>query len=265
MQGTLDGLLAAQRGLSDRFDDFRKALDRRDEAAYRLALADFHTCLRRWTEAEERTVLPALLRGGLAGRDPQRELRLEWIQVRELTRYLLSQLSEHAPLSDVLGFTENLARRVRNLPYWKRRPLPYLYGLGTVETFKGAFTLSSPLKVEAAGALAQGSVNSVHARGLDFQTPFDTTSTGEMLFWRISRASSAAGMKHSSVSLGSGLSGLCGNSRLFIRLPLRGCRLASLNHTRANPVVLPNCCKPCAQNACRTPDQDRRFPCVRPL
>jgi hypothetical protein len=112
VQGTLDGLLAAQRSLSDRFDDFRKALDRRDEAAYRLALADFHTCLRRWTEAEERTVLPALLRGGLAGRDPQRELRLEWIQVRELTRYLLSQLSEHAPLSDVLGFTENLARRL---------------------------------------------------------------------------------------------------------------------------------------------------------
>jgi hypothetical protein len=112
VEASLDGLLAVQRSLADRFDDFRGALDRRDEAAYRMALADFQACLRRWTEAEERSLLPALLRVGLSGRDPQRELRLEWVQVRELTRYLLSQIAERAPLSDILGLTENLGRRL---------------------------------------------------------------------------------------------------------------------------------------------------------
>jgi hypothetical protein len=112
VQSTLEGLLAVQRALTDRFEDFRGALERRDEAAYRMALADFQGCLQRWTQAEERALLPALQRVGLPGRDPQRELRLEWVQVRELTRYLLSQLAERAPLSDILGLTENLARRV---------------------------------------------------------------------------------------------------------------------------------------------------------
>ena len=111
MQASLDGLLAAQRALSDRFDDFRRALDRRDEAAYTIALADFHARLQRWTEAEERALLPALQRVVLTGRDPRRELHLEWVQVRELTRYLVSQISERAAISDLLGLTENLARR----------------------------------------------------------------------------------------------------------------------------------------------------------
>ena len=111
MQPDLGGLLVVQRSLSDRFEEFRGALDRRDEAAYRMALADFHACLRRWTEAEERALLPALLRAGLSDRDPRRELRLEWVQVRELTRYLLVQLEERAGLHDILGLAENLARR----------------------------------------------------------------------------------------------------------------------------------------------------------
>ena len=112
MEASLDGLLAAQRGLSDRFEDFRAALARRDEAAYGVALADFHVCLRRWTAAEEQVLLPALGRVVLPGRDPQRELRLEWVQVRELTRYLLSQVTERARLSDILGLADNLAQRL---------------------------------------------------------------------------------------------------------------------------------------------------------
>jgi len=104
-------LLLAQRSLRSRFDDFRGALDRRDEEAYRLALADFHRCLVRWTQAEEQALLPAVLRAGIAGRDPGRELRLEWVQVRELTRYLLEQITARAPISDVLGLAENLGRR----------------------------------------------------------------------------------------------------------------------------------------------------------
>ena len=104
-------LLSAQAGLRSRFDDFRRALDRRDEEAYRLGLTDFHQSLRRWTEAEETALLPAVLRAGIAGRDPRRELRLEWVQLRELTRYLLSQVNDRAPIGDILGFAENLERR----------------------------------------------------------------------------------------------------------------------------------------------------------
>ena len=111
MERSAKGLLEAQAGLRARFDDFRQALDRRDEEAYRLALTDFHDCLRRWTEAEEKALLPAILRTAIPGRDPQRELRLEWVQLRELTRFLLSQINDRAPMGDILGFTENLARR----------------------------------------------------------------------------------------------------------------------------------------------------------
>ncbi len=109
---TLHLLLSAQRALRSRFDEFRRALDRRDEEAYRLALTDFHRCLVRWTQAEEQALLPAILRASIAGRDPQRELRLEWVQVRELTRYLLSQVTERAPIADILGLAENLERRL---------------------------------------------------------------------------------------------------------------------------------------------------------
>jgi hypothetical protein len=111
MQPSLEGLMEAQGALRSRFDDFQRALDRRDEEAYRLGLTDFHDCLRRWTEAQERALLPAILRARIPGRDPQRELRLEWVQLRELTRYLLSQINDRAPMGDILGFTENLARR----------------------------------------------------------------------------------------------------------------------------------------------------------
>jgi hypothetical protein len=105
------GLKDAQGALRSRFEDFRRALDRRDEEAYRLGLTDFHDCLRRWTEAQEKVLLPAILRARVPGRDPQRELRLEWVQLRELTRYLLSQINDRAPMADILGFTENLERR----------------------------------------------------------------------------------------------------------------------------------------------------------
>src|SRR5262249_36338933 len=106
----LEGLLSASRALRSRYEDFQQALDRRDIDAYRLALDDFHRHLVRWTRAEEEALLPAILRAGLPGRDPSRELKLQWVQVRELTRYLLEQVDARAPIGDVLGFAENLAR-----------------------------------------------------------------------------------------------------------------------------------------------------------
>ncbi len=106
------GLLAVQDSLRRRFDDFRGALERRDEAAYRMALSDFHGHLCRWTAAEEETLLSSLPPDGFPGRDPRRELRLQYVQIRELTRFLLSQLATRAPMGDVLGLVENLDRRL---------------------------------------------------------------------------------------------------------------------------------------------------------
>ncbi len=105
-------VLEPQRILRSRFEDFRRALARRDRAAYELALRDFEGALRRWTEAEERVLLPALARVGVAGRDPQRELRLEYVQLRELTRYLREQVSNSGAIGDILGLVENLDRRL---------------------------------------------------------------------------------------------------------------------------------------------------------
>lgn len=103
---------AAQADLRNRFDDFRQAFERRDEAAYRLALSDFHERLCEWTAAEERALVPALRRAGVANRDPRRELSLEYVQLRELTRQIRLGIDARAPLADLLGLVENLARRL---------------------------------------------------------------------------------------------------------------------------------------------------------
>ncbi|HET7451281.1 MAG TPA: hypothetical protein VFL12_00945, partial [Thermoanaerobaculia bacterium] len=63
-------------------------------------------------EAAQRALLPAVVRTGIPGRDPARELRLEWVQLRELARYLLEQVDGRAPIADVLGLAENLERRL---------------------------------------------------------------------------------------------------------------------------------------------------------
>lgn len=112
LEPSLAGLLGVQGALRARFEDFRQALSRRDEEAYRAALADFERALRRWTLAAERVVGPASGRAAIPGPDPARELRLEYVQVRELARYLLALVTERAPIADVLGLTENLSRRL---------------------------------------------------------------------------------------------------------------------------------------------------------
>jgi hypothetical protein len=108
-----DTLLHAQRALRSRFDDFRQALQRNDRTALQVALVDFEEQFRRWTETEEKALVPALARNGIPGRDPQRELRLEYVQIRELTRYLVRQLDEGIRANDLSGFVENLDRRLR--------------------------------------------------------------------------------------------------------------------------------------------------------
>ncbi len=111
MEDPLAFLNEVQADLRGRFDDFARAFERRDGPAYRLALADFHDGLCRWTAAEEKALLPALRRAGLADRDPQRELTLEYVQLRELTRHIRMQIDARAPMADLLGLVENLSRR----------------------------------------------------------------------------------------------------------------------------------------------------------
>lgn len=102
----------AQRALRNRFDDFQKAFERRDEAAARVAILDFHARLREWTAALESTLLPALAAASSPRRDLQRELSLDFVQLRELTRYLIEQIADRAALSDILGLIQNLDRRL---------------------------------------------------------------------------------------------------------------------------------------------------------
>ena len=111
VKDALSLLNAAQRALRSRLDDFRRAFGNRDQAAYVLALADFHECLQRWTLAEEKALLPALRRAGFPDRDPQRELSLAYVQLRELSRHLRMQIETRAPMADILGLIENLSRR----------------------------------------------------------------------------------------------------------------------------------------------------------
>ena len=66
----------------------------------------------RWSLAEEQTLLPALARLALAGRDPQHELRLEYAQIREITALLRRRLAEGLRPADLFGFADNLNVRL---------------------------------------------------------------------------------------------------------------------------------------------------------
>jgi len=112
MTRTLATLLSAQRALRFRFDDFRQAFQRANTTAMEVALRDFEQNLVRWTEAEEKALVPAIVRAGIASRDPQRELRLEYVQIRELTRFVVRQITEGMPFRDLAGYVENLDRRL---------------------------------------------------------------------------------------------------------------------------------------------------------
>jgi hypothetical protein len=112
MTARLETLLSAQRALRSRFDDFQRALRSDNRPAIEVALVDFELHLRRWTEAEEKALVPALVRADIPGRDARRELRLEYVQIRELTRYLVQQLSEGILPGNLAGFADNLDRRL---------------------------------------------------------------------------------------------------------------------------------------------------------
>ena len=114
-------LLAIQRSLRTRFDDFRLAAQRQNATAAEVALDDFERQFTRWTEAEEQALIPALERARIEGRDVRRELRLEYVQIRELTRFVLRQVRDGIRLDDLRGYVENLDRRLRSHESEKER------------------------------------------------------------------------------------------------------------------------------------------------
>ena len=112
MTRSLEWLLDGQRALRDRFNDVAGAMRRNDKTALDVALDDFEQHLRRWTEAEEKALIPAVTRVAIAGRDPRRELRLEYVQIRELTNFIARGRADRAQPSELLGYLENLDRRL---------------------------------------------------------------------------------------------------------------------------------------------------------
>ena len=112
MTRSVEWLLEGQRALRDRFDDFAGAMRRNDKTALDVALFDFERHLRRWTEAEETALIPAVSRVEIPGRDPRRELRLEYVQLRELTNFISRGRADKAQPSELLGYVENLDRRL---------------------------------------------------------------------------------------------------------------------------------------------------------
>jgi hypothetical protein len=112
MMHSIEFLLDAQRALRSRFNEFMLAVQRINATAAEIALADFEKHLRAWTEAEERALIPALQRTEIPGRDVRRELRLEYVQIRELTRFILQQISEGTRPNTLTGYIDNLDRRL---------------------------------------------------------------------------------------------------------------------------------------------------------
>ena len=112
MTRSVEWLLEGQRALRDRFDDVAGAMRRNDKTALDVALVDFEQHLRRWTEAEETALITALSRVEIPGRDPRRELRLEYVQLRELTNFIARGRGDKAQPSELVGYLENLNRRL---------------------------------------------------------------------------------------------------------------------------------------------------------
>lgn len=110
-----DELIRDHRRLDELFGRFLGSQDR--ESATR-AIAEFDEALRRHTENEERDVFPAAPEGKLVARAGEadserlfRELRLEHVQIRELSGMIVRQLGGTGDPVGVPGLAASLARR----------------------------------------------------------------------------------------------------------------------------------------------------------
>jgi hemerythrin superfamily protein len=103
------------RRLDDLFGQFLAAPDR-DNAA--RAIAAFDQALRRHTRIEDEQLFPSPADGKLAARSGEsereqlfRELRLEHVQIRELSGMVVRRLGEDADARGAYSLAPNLARR----------------------------------------------------------------------------------------------------------------------------------------------------------
>lgn len=113
---TIAELLAQDhRLLDDLFGRFLSSPDRESAAS---AIREFDATLRRHTEHEEEHVFPAAAGGKLVARAGEsdgdrlfRELRLEHVQIRELSGMIVRQLGQAGDTGAVRGLAASLARR----------------------------------------------------------------------------------------------------------------------------------------------------------
>jgi hypothetical protein len=108
-------LTQEHRRLDDLFGEFLASPDR--DSATR-AIREFDEALRRHTEREEVDVFPVAAGGKLVARAGEsdrdrifRELRLEHVQIRELSGMIVRQLGEAGDSGGVRGLAASLARR----------------------------------------------------------------------------------------------------------------------------------------------------------
>ncbi len=109
---------AEHRALDDRLGHVISAAWSGEGAQARAAAEEFDRELRRHTQEEEDVLLPPASGHGLAPAEGEtererltRELRIEHVQLRELSGILVRRLSEGAASGEARGIVSNLARR----------------------------------------------------------------------------------------------------------------------------------------------------------
>ena len=111
-------LTSEHRVLDELFGRFLAAVSSADVEASREAIEEFDRELRRHTAVEEERVLPAPHGHKLAPPDAEgererigRELRVEHVQVREVSAMIVRLLGERGDLDGARALAANLARR----------------------------------------------------------------------------------------------------------------------------------------------------------
>ena len=116
-----EALIREHRELDDLFGRFLAAASAGDPDAAAVAIAAFDDALRRHTRSEEERLYPVTESSGPGGLAPRpegdaqrgifRELRLEHVQIRELSAMMRRLLEEKADLESARRLAPNLARR----------------------------------------------------------------------------------------------------------------------------------------------------------
>lgn len=111
-------LVAEHRALDELFGRFLSALWSENAAGAGAAIEEFDRELRRHTREEEESVLLTPAGHKLAPADEEserqrvsRELRLEHVQLRELSGMVIRRVSEEAPAGEIRALAASLARR----------------------------------------------------------------------------------------------------------------------------------------------------------